>query len=140
MVTILVVDDEMMVRELVAAHLRSRGFEVAIAADGRAAQETLGARRIDLVVLDLEMPQVDGHEVLCWLRAEQPLVRTVVLTGSASVQEALACLREGAFAFVAKPLVAMAALDRAIDLAVQVISTWRDQLGSVRRRRDGDLS
>lgn len=135
MASILVVDDELVVREVVAAHLRSRGFEVVSAADGRAAQALLGSRRIDLVVLDLEMPLVDGHQVLAWLNSEQPLVRTVVLTGSSSVQEALACLREGAFAFVSKPLVDMAPLDRAIDLAVQVVATWHDQLVSVRRRR-----
>ncbi|MCK6490451.1 MAG: response regulator [Planctomycetes bacterium] len=139
MASILVVDDDMVVRELVAAHLRARGFAVVDAPDGRAAQQMLESRRIDLVVLDLEMPLMDGHQLLRWLRAEQPLVRAVVLTGSSSVQEALACLRAGAFAFVTKPLVDMAALDRAVDLAVQVIATWHDQLGFVRRRRLGAL-
>lgn len=133
----LVVDDDPLVRALVVAHLRARGFAVVDAPDGMAAKQVLESRRIDLVVLDLGMPLVDGHHVLRWLRAEQPLVRTVVLTGSPSVEDALACLREGAFAFVTKPLVDLAAFDRAVDLAVQVIATWHDQLGFVRRRRDG---
>jgi CheY-like chemotaxis protein len=133
--TVLVVDDELVVRELVAAHLRQRGFTVITAPDGQAAQQVLEVRRVDLLVLDLEMPNRNGHQVLRWVRVEQPLVRSVVLTGAASMTAALDCLRAGATAFVVKPFTDTRALDRAIDLAVQALALWREQLEMVRRRR-----
>lgn len=137
-INLLVVDDETVMRELVATHLRGRGFEVATAPDGRAALEILAVRRTDIVVLDLEMPLLDGNEVLEVLRRQYPLVRTVVLTGKTSIDHALGCLHAGAFAFVAKPLTDMAPLDRAVDLAAQVLAAWHAQLAALKDlRRQG---
>jgi len=84
--TILIADDEYAVRNPVAMILRASGYSVLEARDGR---ETLfllksESHKIDLVLLDLSMPEISGHEVLKRLRTQHPGVKTVIFTGEPS--------------------------------------------------------
>ncbi len=69
---VLVVDDEPMVREVLARYLEKDGFDVDTAADGEAALDAFEAARPDLVLLDLMLPQIDGLEVFRRMRAHAP--------------------------------------------------------------------
>jgi CheY-like chemotaxis protein len=83
--TLLIIDDEDLVRDSTARLLERSGYRILTAANGErglALFEEHGAK-IDLVLLDLSMPTMSGHEVLVRLRRMQPSVRVMILTGYA---------------------------------------------------------
>ena len=101
---VLVADDEPMTAELLACMLDHRGFEVERAYDGREALERIREIRPDVVVLDVRMPAMDGHEVARHLRAD-PELRHVPVVLFSSVDEAdVQWKAAGADVFLQKPL------------------------------------
>jgi two-component system response regulator HydG len=104
MAKILVVDDEEKIATLLRDELAELGHDVAMADDGAAALRLLAARRFDLVLTDLRLGAVDGLEVL--RRAKQADASTAVLmmTAYATVQTAVAAMKEGAADYLEKPL------------------------------------
>jgi serine phosphatase RsbU (regulator of sigma subunit) len=83
---LLVVDDTEVNRDLLARRLRALGHEVAMAVNGREALEVLAARKIDLVLLDIMMPEMDGFEVLERMRTD-PTLRTIPVIMISAVDE-----------------------------------------------------
>ena len=77
---ILVVDDDPTIRQLVAGVLEDAGFYVAVAADGREALDEIAKARPELVLLDLQMPKMDGWQVQAWLREFDPATPVVFMT------------------------------------------------------------
>ncbi|HYW85205.1 MAG TPA: response regulator [Spirochaetia bacterium] len=103
--TILVVDDEPQVREVISRVLASCGYTVITAEDGREALRRFGdGSAIDLVVLDMVMPGMGGRECLARLREADAAVRVLIATGYTSDGSAQELLGEGALAIVEKPL------------------------------------
>lgn len=100
---ILVVDDEEDVRTLISRILAEKGYEVDQARNGEEALERLQARRPDLMVLDLMMPEVDGWEVLRRLRALPDPPPVVIVTALGDYSALSRGIREGASAYVIKP-------------------------------------
>jgi PAS domain S-box-containing protein len=112
--TILIVDDEAIMRESIAVYLEDSGYGVAEAADGREGLTRFAEVAPDLVLLDLRMPGMDGLEVLSEIAGRDPDVPVVVVTGAGGMQDAVAALRLGAFDFIAKPIIDMAVLENAV--------------------------
>lgn len=102
MKTILVVDDEPQIAEIVTDYLRRDGFEVTVAGDGARAIELFRSRRPGLVVLDLRLPRVDGIEVARTIRRESD-VPIIMLTARVEEDDRLAGLEVGADDYVTKP-------------------------------------
>jgi two-component system response regulator MprA len=100
---ILVVDDESAVREAIERALRLDGYDVAVAADGREALETLDVRAPDAVVLDVLMPQVDGLDVCRRLRDRGDRTPVLMLTARDAVADRVAGLDAGADDYLVKP-------------------------------------
>ena len=102
---VLVVDDSIVVRRLVAARLVADGHAVTEASDGQAAIEAALRERPDVIVLDRQMPRMDGFEVCSRLRAEPELrdVRILMLTESRGEQTLIESLERGADEFMSKP-------------------------------------
>ena len=100
--TILVVDDEPSIREVVTLYLQRAGYSVIVAADGQAALEALERHAPDLVVLDLMLPRVDGLEITRQLRArgETPII---MLTARREETDRILGLEMGADDYVVKP-------------------------------------
>lgn len=98
----LVVDDDLTVREVVVSYLRAHGHEVVEAGDGEAALELMGSRPADLVVLDLMLPGIDGLEVCRRLRSSGD-VPVVMLTALGEEGDRVAGLEHGADDYVSKP-------------------------------------
>ncbi|MGI4763659.1 MAG: response regulator, partial [Janthinobacterium lividum] len=67
-IRILVIDDEPPIRKLLRMGLSSQGYTVLEAADGRAALDMVGREKVDLVILDLGLPDIKGHELLRVIR------------------------------------------------------------------------
>ena len=103
LMSVLVVDDDPNVRELVKAVLERSDFVVLTADDGRAALQLAERRRPDAVVLDLNMPDVDGAEVLKQLRQRWGAIPVVVLTGFSNREMMHRALEAGPFTLLAKP-------------------------------------
>ena len=94
---ILVVDDERFFREAIRDALGAAGLAVEVAATGAKALELLAERRFAAVVLDLQLPDLHGLEVLRRARALQPELRVVILSAHTEQANVLQALRLGAF-------------------------------------------
>jgi len=100
---ILVVDDVPAVRMGVALALQHLGAKVAAAPDPAAGLEAVRLQAFDIVVSDIRMPGMDGHEFLRRLKALAPEVDVVMMTAFATVDGAVSAMREGAADFLEKP-------------------------------------
>jgi two-component system response regulator ResD len=102
--SILVVDDEPTIAEVVARYLARAGYETRTAADGPSAVAAAIARRPDLVVLDIMLPGLDGLEVMRRLHEDgEPRVPVILLTAKGEESDRLVGLRQGADDYVVKP-------------------------------------
>ena len=103
MAKILIVDDEARIRELIREHLQYAGFQCEEATDGSAALAQLGSGGIDLVILDVMMPFVDGMTCLREMRSRHIDTPVIMLTARGEEYDKLAGLENGADDYVVKP-------------------------------------
>ncbi|HAK87764.1 MAG: hypothetical protein A2X55_09585 [Nitrospirae bacterium GWB2_47_37] len=101
--SILVVDDEEIVRFALTGKLGENGFDVCEACNGRHAVEVFGTKEFDAVLLDLKMPEMDGIETLKELRKLEPDVPVIMLTAFGDIPTAVESIKLGAYDFVEKP-------------------------------------
>ncbi len=99
---VLVVDDERSMRELLSIVLRRDGYEVLVAADGKAAVETLKRERVDVLITDIRMPEMTGVDVLREAKTIDPSIVSIIMTAFASTDTAVDALRLGAADYVHK--------------------------------------
>ena len=99
---VLIVDDEPMVREVLARYLEQAGFVVSTAEDGEEALSTFGAEQPDLVLLDLMLPRIDGFEVFRRMRAGSS-APVIMLTARGEETDRVVGLELGADDYVTKP-------------------------------------
>lgn len=101
---LLLVDDDHQIRQLLSEVGAREGFEVLEAADGAAAIEMLQRRHIDLVLLDLHMPRATGLDVLRSVRSSATNSQIALMSGAASVEDAVEAVKLGATEYFSKPL------------------------------------
>jgi two-component system, NtrC family, nitrogen regulation response regulator NtrX len=126
MPAVLVADDEANIRRMLARLLEGEGYEVREAADGRAALQAVEAEEPDVALIDLAMPELDGMDTLRELTRRWPALPVVMMSGRATLADAVQATKVGAFHFIEKPLTPEAVL-----LSVH---------GAVELRRARDLS
>ncbi|HKU39704.1 MAG TPA: HD domain-containing phosphohydrolase [Polyangiales bacterium] len=100
---ILVVDDEEVIRDILADFLSMEGFEVRTAADGNAALRELTRGHCDIVLSDLKMPNMGGIELLEVIAREWPQLVTIIMTGFGTVETAIDAMKRGAYDYIMKP-------------------------------------
>src|SRR5580698_5205865 len=100
---ILVVDDEESIREFLDIMLRKEGYEVTSAEDGQKAIETLKKKTFDLVISDLQMPNVTGIELLKHVRETQPDLLFMMITAFGTTETAVEAMKLGAYDYITKP-------------------------------------
>ena len=100
---LLIIDDEERFLSTTKALLDKRGLNTFTAANGADAMKILGTERIDVIILDVKMPGLDGVEVLRVIKKRHPLVEVIMLTGHASAESAVDGLSLGAFDYLMKP-------------------------------------
>jgi DNA-binding NtrC family response regulator len=101
---VLLVDDEVDFVQAVARRLKRNELGVEAAHSGGDALRHLAENPTDVVVLDMKMPGMDGLETLREIKARQPLVEVIMLTGHASVEAAIDGMELGAFDYLMKPV------------------------------------
>jgi two-component system OmpR family response regulator len=123
--TILVVDDEENILSLMAETLRLVGFEALTSSRGADALAKIRSEQIDLALLDINMPVMDGYEVMERMRQIKPQLPVIMLSARQEKQEVIAGLRKGADDYVSKPF--------SVEEVVM-------RINAVLRRTQGDLN
>lgn len=102
--TILVAEDEQVLRESVTELLTDEGYDVLQAPNGKAAHDILLQRPVDLVLSDIRMPEMDGMQLLAHARQIAPQTPVIMLTAFGTVESAVAAMRAGAHDYLLKPV------------------------------------
>jgi DNA-binding NtrC family response regulator len=101
---VLLVDDEVRFLETLGKRLRKRNIDITLANNAQEALRILRERPVDVVVLDLKMPGMDGIQAVREIKRATPLVEVIMLTGHASVEAAIEGMELGAFDYLTKPV------------------------------------
>ncbi|HKW17553.1 MAG TPA: sigma-54 dependent transcriptional regulator [Terriglobales bacterium] len=101
--SVLIIDDEIEIRESLQTLLEFEGYEVEAAANGGQGMDKLGDRPFDLVLLDLALPDRNGIELLPEIRALDPQVSVIMITAYGTVEDAVRAMQSGATNFLQKP-------------------------------------
>lgn len=100
---VLVVDDTKNIRTLLGIYLKLKGFEVLMATNGAEALSIIDTEHVDLIFLDIKMPELSGTEVLKRIRAKGITAPVVIMTAFATVKNAVDCTKLGAITYLQKP-------------------------------------
>jgi DNA-binding NtrC family response regulator len=103
-ISILVVDDESTIREVVGEFLRGLDYDVNEASDGQVALEALALGSRDIVISDIMMPRLDGFALLREIKTRHPDTQVLMMTGFGSIESAVEAMRLGAADYITKPL------------------------------------
>ncbi len=128
---ILIVDDEVRVREILSRKLTDDGYNCLTAPDGNAALKILKTDHVDLVLLDIMMPGKPGPEILKEIKSKYPDTAVIMVTAIADVQTAIGLMRMGAYDYIIKPVelsVLSVSLDRALEKRNLIIENRDYQL------------
>jgi len=109
---LLLVDDEKRFLETTKKILEKRGIDTFTALKGLDAMSVLDREQIDVVILDVKMPGLDGVEVLRRIKQKHPLVEVIMLTGHSTTESAVEGLKLGAFDYLMKPCEISALLEK----------------------------
>ncbi|MCA1922631.1 two-component system response regulator GlrR [Buttiauxella noackiae] len=129
---LLLVDDDPGLLKLLGMRLTSEGYTVSTAESGAEGLRLLGREKIDLVISDLRMDEMDGMALFAEIQKAQPGMPVIILTAHGSIPDAVAATQQGVFSFLTKP-VDKDALYKAIDDALEHTVTagddmWRDTI------------
>lgn len=102
--SILVVEDEVMSQKIIAQILKSENYDVEIAPDGVVALMEIGRKKFDLILSDIAMPNLDGYQLLDFIKKLDISIPVVFLSGHTSESERLKGLSLGAVDYISKPI------------------------------------
>lgn len=100
---ILIVDDEARMRDSLSVLLSNEGYNIQTGCNGREAIEYLNKDSYDMVLLDMIMPEMDGRQVMDYIRGQHLDIMVIVMTGHASIDSAVESLKKGAYDYLKKP-------------------------------------
>jgi len=115
---ILIVDDDINIRELLQRHLQSWNYHTYKAVSVKEAVQILRDTKIDLLITDLRMPEIDGSELIKFVAEHYPKMPKLVVTGYPSVQDSLSAIKSGVVDYLTKPFT-KAELEQAINKSVK---------------------
>jgi len=101
--TILIIDDDKVLRSFLSNILEEKGYEVLMAATGAEGRALLEAKPVDVILLDLRLPDEDGISILRRIKQEEPDVQVIVLTAFGAVESAVEAMKLGAYDYISKP-------------------------------------
>lgn len=135
---ILLIEDEARLRDNLRTLLQSEGYLVTVAQNGAEGIKRLGQESFDLVITDLVMPEIDGFQVLEYLKAYSPETVVVVMTAYVSAGSVIDALRKGAYDYLSKPFefdLMKATIARALEKA-HLQKSLRHYMNSLERMVD----
>lgn len=120
MSTILIIDDDDFTRESLEMYFSESGFDVVTASTGEQGVKKYRDNKIDVVILDIRLPDKDGFEVIDDLRTERDDVKVIMITAFHDEKTILRAQEKGSFAYIKKPI-DLDELDRVVHLALAAI-------------------
>jgi signal transduction histidine kinase len=114
---VLVADDSEAIREMLGSFLANLGYHTDLTTDGQTAIDLFKVHPYDVVICDLQMPRIEGLEVLARIKALDPDVQVIILTGYATLETAIKALRLGAYEYQFKPVDDMEIFARLVERA-----------------------
>ncbi len=136
-VQVLLVDDEVSFVETLTKRLSKRSLEITAVHGGKEALGILSKNRmLEVVILDVKMPGMDGIETLREIKKEHPLVEVIMLTGHATVESAIEGMKLGAFDYLMKPC----DIDQLVSKVEEAADRKRVQEEKINQARIRDLS
>lgn len=102
-ITLLIVDDEAMIRNLLEKILSKEGYKILTAKDGLEALEVMESSKVDIVISDMKMPRMNGLELLKRIKKERPDIGVVIMTGYGDTYTVKDALLLGADEYITKP-------------------------------------
>lgn len=100
---ILIIDDEPRILNSLCEILKSRNFEIVTGSSGREALEHLEKSQFDLVILDMNLSDMSGHEIMDFINAHNEGTDVIVISGNSDISSAIGALKRGAFDYLRKP-------------------------------------
>jgi len=126
--TILVIDDEDAIRQSFMDYLEDLDFKVIPAQNGRIGLEIFEKEKIDLITVDLRMPEIDGLEVLTKVNETSPDTPIIVVSGTGVISDAVEALHKGAWDYLLKPIEDFSMLQHAVNNALEKAKLKRENL------------
>lgn len=132
---ILIVDDDHDILRLIDLRLQSAGYQTTLAHNGAAALASVAIHRPDLVITDLQMPELDGMELMVQLHRQHPTLPVIILTAHGTIPDAVAATHQGAFSFLSKPFESQVLLQQVANaLQVSGLSTQASEAQDIWRQ------
>ena len=125
---ILIVDDEEEIRKTLSRHFTFEGYDVDSVENGIKALEILKKKRVEVVITDVMMPEMNGIELLREVRKHYPMTHVIVITGYVTMENLLSAIRLGADTCVFKPIHDMKELEKAVETAIEHLNKWQEKL------------
>ena len=136
---IFIIDDDMDMCQLLSNFLKRKGFTASSASSGKKGLEAVKENRFDLVLCDFRLGDMDGKEVLQQIKAIDPSLPVVILTGYSDVKMAVEVMRLGAFDYITKPLVPeeiIKMINKALDEDAPVIAAASNGKADSKKEKD----
>ncbi|SLM32082.1 Response regulator receiver (modular protein) [Desulfamplus magnetovallimortis] len=125
---ILIVDDEIHIQEMLSRNFRFEGYDVMTAGNGQEALDILAEHRIEVVISDINMPIMNGIELLKTIRKEYQMVQVIIITGYVTMTHLLDALRHGAHTCIFKPMDDLKELEEAVKRCIGHLKHWQKKL------------
>ncbi|MGX7948147.1 HD domain-containing phosphohydrolase [Oleidesulfovibrio alaskensis] len=125
-IAVLVIDDDPAILQNIVCYLEDSDFICFGAADGAAGIETFERERPDAVIVDLNMPGMNGRDVIARINAQSPTTPVIVVSGTGVIDEAVESMRVGAWDFLSKPVRRMEELENAVRAGLRRARTMRE--------------
>ncbi|MCP4714115.1 MAG: hybrid sensor histidine kinase/response regulator [Deltaproteobacteria bacterium] len=116
---LLTIDDEDIIRIAIATFFEDCGYDVMEASEGGTGLELFRKEKPDIILTDLNMPGVDGFEVVKTVKEESHLTPTIVLSGAGRVEDSIRAIRDGAWDYITKPFIDMAEVEHVVNKTLE---------------------
>lgn len=131
-VQLLIVDDEVKILDMLKMTFEMKECSVFTAENGVEALDILNSKKIDIVISDIKMPEMDGVELLRNIRRQFPMIRVIMITGYVTLENAMSCVKLGADDIIFKPIIDMETLEKTFDRSLETLKEWKIKLAKLR--------
>ncbi|MBU0507825.1 response regulator [bacterium] len=121
---IIIVDDEPQILEALETFFRLRGYDVHTADNATTALERLQIEKFHVALLDINMPQMTGIELLKKIRESRPTVQVVMMTAYTTIEKAIECVENGASDYLIKPFQDLEEMAAIVKMAAERVRRW----------------
>lgn len=118
---VLIIDDDVQLCESLKFYFEDQESIVAVANDGRTGIQLFLSQRFDVVVVDLNMPNIDGHQVISYISRNSPDTPLIVVSGTGEIDNAIRAIQLGAWDFITKPILNFDVLELSLHRALEKV-------------------